>query len=266
MHQHNEASTDGEAREPHHRSMRPFHGFTLPLIPGPSPRGERGEARKRRIKGQTRPESFQGIDATLLASPTPLRVSLTTPPTGDPVTQSPTTASHGGHDLGFWLLTLNVRYKENVGGLIRVASNFGASGVVLVGQGSYRRAAALGLGKSVPLLRLETPERALEWLARERIFLVAAERTEKSTPIHRAEWPSSRLCFAVGSERDGLPATLLERADQLVDIPMYGQSASMNLFVSAGVLSYEHVRRLGFPPRPDLNASGRVSGWKPRIP
>jgi hypothetical protein len=31
VHQHNEASTDGEASRPHHRSMRPFHGFTLPL-------------------------------------------------------------------------------------------------------------------------------------------------------------------------------------------------------------------------------------------
>jgi tRNA G18 (ribose-2'-O)-methylase SpoU len=180
------------------------------------------------------------------------------------VTESTTTTSHGGHDLGFWLLTLNVRYKENVGGIIRVASNYGASGVVFVGEGSYRGAAARGLESSVPLLRFDTPEEALQWLARERLFLVAVERTSQSTPIHQATWPQSRLCFAVGSEQDGLPAEFLENAGQVVDVPMYGQSASMNLAVAAAVLSYEHVRRLGFPPRPDLNISGRVSGWNPK--
>ncbi len=182
------------------------------------------------------------------------------------MTESTPTTSHGGHDLGFWLLTLNVRYKDNVGGLIRVASNFGASGVVLVGQGSYRRAPALGLATSVPLLHFDSLEEALRWLAGESLFLVAAERTQQSIPIHNADWPRSRLCFAVGSERDGLPAVLLDNADLLVDVPMYGQSASMNLAVAAAVLSYEHVRRLGFPPRPDLNISGRVSGWNPRTP
>ena len=180
------------------------------------------------------------------------------------MTEASTTTSQGGHDLGFWLLTLNVRYKENVGGLIRVASNFGASGVVLVGQGSYRRAPALGLEASVPLRRFDTPEEALQWLVGERLFLVAAERTSQSMPIHQASWPQSRLCFAVGSERDGLPATFLDNADRLVDVPMYGQSASMNLAVAAAVFSFEHVRRLGFPPRPDLNISGRRSGWNPK--
>ena len=93
---------------------------------------------------------------------------------------------------------------------------------------------------------------------------MAAERTSQSTPIHQASWPQSRLCFAIGSEREGLPAALLDSADRLVDVPMYGQSASMNLAVAAAVLAYEHVRRLGFPPRPDLNISGRVNGWNPR--
>ena len=194
------------------------------------------------------------------------RVSLEATSTGRAVTPSPSNPTHGGHDLGFWLLSLNLRYKENVGGLIRVASNFGASGVAFIGQGSYRRAAALGLAASVPVLRFDTPEDALQWLGRERLFLVAAERTERSTPIYEASWPQARLCFAVGSERDGLPAALLDGADCVVDVPMYGQSASMNLAVSAAVLSYEHVRRLGFPAHPDLNISGRVSGWNPRTP
>ncbi len=190
------------------------------------------------------------------------RVSWEATSAGGDVTE--TTTSHGGHDFGFWLLTLNVRYKENLGGIIRVASNFGASGVVLIGEGTYRGAVARGLEASVPLLRFDSPLEALQWLARERLFLVAAERTSQSTPIHQATWPRSRLCFAVGSERDGLPVELLDNADQVVDVPMYGQSASMNLAVAAAVLSYEHVRRLGVPPRPDLNISGRVSGWAPR--
>ena len=168
-----------------------------------------------------------------------------------------------GHDLGFWLVSMNSRFDHNAGQVMRVASNFGASGVALVGGASIHRAAAIGTSSSVPVRRFESPERAAAWFAGEGIPLVVAEITDRSVPLHRAEWPS-RVALVVGEERDGVPKALLEAAHVVVEIPMYGLAGSMNLAVTAGILAYEHVRRLGFPDLERLAASGYRSGWSRR--
>ena len=170
--------------------------------------------------------------------------------------------THGGHGLGFWLLVVNVRYKANVAGVVRVASNFSASGMAFVGLNHYAKAPALGLGPSIPMRQFDTPEEAVHWARDAGLTLVSAERTTRSVPIHETEWPAQRVCFVLGDEQSGVPESLLEASSQVIDIPMYGQSASMNIAVCAAVVSFEHIRRLGFPSRLDLNISGRASGWQ----
>ncbi|MBA2323665.1 MAG: RNA methyltransferase, partial [Pseudonocardiales bacterium] len=50
------------------------------------------------------------------------------------------------------------------------------------------------------------------------------------------------LVVLLGSEGDGLPVDVIERADHTVRIPMVGTPESLNLAVAAALMLYE-VRR-----------------------
>jgi 23S rRNA (guanosine2251-2'-O)-methyltransferase len=47
----------------------------------------------------------------------------------------------------------------------------------------------------------------------------------------------------MGSEDLGIEASLLKTADEWVKIPQFGQIASLNVSVAAGILIYEAVRQ-----------------------
>jgi tRNA G18 (ribose-2'-O)-methylase SpoU len=51
------------------------------------------------------------------------------------------------------------------------------------------------------------------------------------------------VVFAFGSERFGLPLELLEKADQIVGIPLYGVNHSLPVTVAAGIVMNEWARR-----------------------
>ncbi len=167
---------------------------------------------------------------------------------------------HRGHDLEFWLVTMNTRFECNAGAVLRVASNFGASGVAMIGLDHYDRAPTIGTSTSVPVAHFPTPEAAVAWFRAQDIPLVVAEISPRSVPIHRAQWPA-RAALVIGDERDGVPRALLEAASTVVEIPVYGLAGSMNLAVTAGILAFEHVRRLGFPDLPRIAKGGWRSGW-----
>mgnify|MGYP001269162015 CR=1 FL=1 len=53
-----------------------------------------------------------------------------------------------------------------------------------------------------------------------------------------------KTAFFFGTERDGLSTTVLEQADTLLKIPMYGFSESYNISVSAAIVLNDTVNRL----------------------
>jgi RNA methyltransferase, TrmH family len=54
--------------------------------------------------------------------------------------------------------------------------------------------------------------------------------------------PSERVTFAVGSEREGLPAEVAARCDELVSIPLADGAESLNAAVAGAVALYERAR------------------------
>jgi tRNA G18 (ribose-2'-O)-methylase SpoU len=60
-----------------------------------------------------------------------------------------------------------------------------------------------------------------------------------------AEFGAGPLGFVVGGEGAGVPAGLAELAALRLRIPMRGQVESLNVSVAAGLVLFEHRRRLG---------------------
>ncbi|MCC6426837.1 MAG: hypothetical protein IT435_08445 [Phycisphaerales bacterium] len=50
------------------------------------------------------------------------------------------------------------------------------------------------------------------------------------------------LCLVLGHERQGLEDPILELADHLIEVPMYGMGNSLNVAMAFGICVYEMLR------------------------
>lgn len=130
----------------------------------------------------------------------------------------------------------------NVGAILRSALAFGASSVAL-GQGTADPfgpkavRASMGAVFCVALARIQAAGAAelIAALPGRKIALAARAGTPLAAPL-----PAGPLTLLVGAEREGLPAELLEAADETRHIPI--ASESLNAAMAATVALYETSR------------------------
>jgi tRNA G18 (ribose-2'-O)-methylase SpoU len=139
-------------------------------------------------------------------------------------------ASRLGIKPAIWLE--DPSHLGNVGAVVRVAAAAGASAVIVSGRHDPWAPAALrgsaGLHFALPVLRRDTqPATAGP--------LIAID--PEGAPLHPADLPSNAL-LAFGSERRGLSAALLERADQRLSLPMSPKISSLNLATAVAAVLY----------------------------
>jgi len=142
------------------------------------------------------------------------------------------------------LVLVDVGDPGNVGTIIRTAEAAGFTGVVTT-------ASADVLGPKVvrasagSILRLPVADVAADELfgllhaAGYSILATAMDGLPYSSAAHH-----DRLAYVLGSEAHGLRPDLQSNADQVVSIPMYGPTESLNVSVAAAVLAFDRARRL----------------------
>jgi RNA methyltransferase, TrmH family len=147
---------------------------------------------------------------------------------------------HGVHDPG------------NVGTILRAAAAFGADSVAL-GPGAADPfspkavRASMGAVFAVPLMRSTGDLAALPGL---KIALVPGEGAPLHEAFQIAPTPRDKngtlggkaVSLLVGAERSGLPRELIDRADQVVHIPIVTES--LNAAMAATVALYELRNRM----------------------
>src|SRR5262249_49169627 len=133
----------------------------------------------------------------------------------------------------------------NLGTVVRTADAAGAAGVILVGAAAdpYAPAAvkaSMGSLFAVPVAAADDGEELFGWAGAHGVAVLAT-----SGYAEAAHWATDYrppLAILLGSEGEGLPSGLLERADRAVRIPMVGTAESLNLAVAAGLMLYEARR------------------------
>jgi TrmH family RNA methyltransferase len=133
----------------------------------------------------------------------------------------------------------------NLGTILRTADAAGAAGVILVGETADEYApaavkASMGSLFAVPVVRVPDADALFDWARPAGITVVATSGYAEQE--HWAMNYRTPLAVLLGSEGDGLPAEMIERADHTVRIPMVGTPESLNLAVAAALVMYE-VRR-----------------------
>lgn len=75
------------------------------------------------------------------------------------------------------------------------------------------------------------------------IQVVAVEQSQKSVPFDKAEY-SFPIALIVSNESTGATQEVLDAADIIVEMPMFGVNKSLNVMVSLGIVLYQVIQKL----------------------
>ena len=140
----------------------------------------------------------------------------------------------------------NIYDTYNIGGIFRLADAIGVSKMYLCGQMEIPpnpkiKKASIGTYKIVPWEYKKTAKEAIEEL--QDIKIVAVEQDEKSVPYTQINfiYPFALL---FGNETYGVLPETLTLVDQIAEIPMWGINRSLNVIVSAAIVSYHAMGKM----------------------
>ena len=128
-----------------------------------------------------------------------------------------------------------------VGAIIRVAHNFLAREIVLVGNEPHYEKASMGMEKYESIVRVADEEALVAQVSGRPMWCLEKEHATRS--LYAPEAFPKDVVFVFGSERFGIPKPLIDRADAVVGIPIYGVNNSLPLAVASGIVMSEWTRR-----------------------
>jgi TrmH family RNA methyltransferase len=143
------------------------------------------------------------------------------------------------------LVCAGLEKPGNLGAILRTADAAGVGAVIAAdpvtdwGNPNVVRASK-GAVFSVPVASA-TSAQALDWIADHGLRIVAA--TPDAPQLVTSADLTGPTAIAVGAEQTGLSSEWLERADEVVRIPMFGKADSLNVSISAAIITYEAVRQ-----------------------
>jgi RNA methyltransferase, TrmH family len=156
------------------------------------------------------------------------------------------------------LVCAGLEKPGNLGAILRTADAAGVDAVIAAdpvtdwGNPNVVRASK-GTVFSVPVAS-GTSAAVLDWIGDHSLQIVAA--TAGAAQLVTGTDLARPTAIAVGAEQTGLPAEWLERADRRVRIPMFGRADSLNVSISAAIITYEAVRQR--MQTSDLNSGQQV--------
>ncbi len=148
----------------------------------------------------------------------------------------------------------NIYDTYNIGGLFRLADALAIEKIYLCGEmevppNSRIKKASIGTYKVVNWEYKKTAKEAVEEFRDEsKNFsasspqVIAVEQHPTSIPYQKADY-SLPLALILGNESYGVTEETLKLADQIVEIPIWGINKSLNVIVSAAIVSYWVVNK-----------------------
>ena len=148
---------------------------------------------------------------------------------------------------GEMLLVLDrVGDPGNLGTMLRTADAAGIGGVVLL-KGCVDIYApktvrsSMGSLFHVPVVSGVAEDKFIAE-AKDAGYELLVTSLEGADNLYKADL-GGRIAFVMGNEAGGVSASLLERADKRVFIPMAGRAESLNVAMAAGIVMFEALRR-----------------------
>ena len=132
-----------------------------------------------------------------------------------------------------------------VGAVIRVAHSFLASEIFVIGGEPYYAKASMGMEKYEALVRVANDDAFFDAVHGRPVWAIEKDHARRS--LHAVASFPARVVLVLGSEREGLPRSFVDRADDVIGIPMYGVNHSFPVAVAGGIVMHEWTRRRYVP-------------------
>ncbi len=144
------------------------------------------------------------------------------------------------------LILDGIKDVRNMGAIARTAECAGVHAIVVPVKESAQINAdtiktSAGALFKIPVCRHDSLQKVVSFLTGSGLQTVCCtEKTNDS--LYQVNY-TSPTAIIMGSEESGISNELLRSADYLAKIPMFGQIASLNVSVSAGIILYEAIRQ-----------------------
>ena len=143
-----------------------------------------------------------------------------------------------------YVICHNIRSRHNVGSIFRTADAAGVSKIFLCGippapPHSNIEKVSLGAEKLVAWEKRKETWRVIDELKKEGVEIISLEQAKGTVSLNDLKSVKKSVALILGEEVRGLPKTILDRSDKIVQIPMYGKKESLNVSVAFGVAIYK---------------------------
>lgn len=152
-----------------------------------------------------------------------------------------------------YLVLDNVIDTYNIGSLFRLGDALAVSKIYICGDTEYPPSsrihkAAVGTEEWVPWEKTDNTKDTIKKLKSEGIQIIAIEQSDKSIPYTLLAKKLNFPCaIVVGNETNGIEEKVLDLADIIVELPMFGINKSFNVWGSAAVIGYLIVQMIIWP-------------------
>ena len=128
-----------------------------------------------------------------------------------------------------------------VGAIIRVAHSFLAREIVVIGEAPYYAKASMGMEKYETMVTVADEAAFMAHVGARPLWAVEKDHARRG--LYEVGAYPKDVVLLFGSERAGLPQSLIDRADDVIGIPMYGVNHSFPVTVAAGIVMSDWARR-----------------------
>ncbi len=148
----------------------------------------------------------------------------------------------------------NVWDTYNIGSVFRLGDAVAVEKIYICGESEYPPSsrihkAAVGTEEWVPWEKHESAIQVIKQLKSEGVQIVAIEQDSRSVPYtlfpNLLKLP---VALVVGHETTGVSKEVLDMADLIVELPMFGINKSINVWGSLAIISYKVIEYLIFKP------------------
>lgn len=129
----------------------------------------------------------------------------------------------------------------SVGAIIRVAHSFLVREIVVIGGEGWYEKASMGMHRFENVVRVADEGAFFAHVAGRPVWALEKDRARRG--LYDVRGYPRDVVLVVGSERGGVPPTTLDRADEIVGIPLYGVNHSLPVAVAAGIALSDWARR-----------------------
>jgi len=136
----------------------------------------------------------------------------------------------------------NWQHDLNIGAVVRNANAFLAAEVHIIGRRKWNRRGAMVTDRYQHVRYHPTLHGFAAWAREKELPVLGVDNLTGALPIEKADVP--RECvFLFGQEGPGLSEEARDICAQVLSIPQFGSTRSINAGVASGIAMYEWVRR-----------------------